>query len=662
MSQTTYLIVEQQQKPAASLPELLKELSAQHHLDIYQCRQRLVGRGQSLLAKGPREQLEKISPRLLQANYRHWLVEPSKPQYVPPRIRSLQINNDKILFNCQKKQVSFPKGGTILAVFAELSGLLADKSVTQLLASNAYRGRDDIRHLEEHKIDKIILQGTPVLDLYLLDAQQRVAEAVRIFPGKYDPKGLGERATLSSKQNLLKILELVEEYADQFIRQTDFGLVNLPGCTLQRDALNNLETERKNLISLARYGWLLADLQRAGAIEPATTSESDQLTGAVTAALLMQNPALATEGSLKEVLPVAKELATEINAAETESSGKRSAEPVTAEAGLPAPPPASSKGQWQNPRFWLGSAGAVVAGAIMLLTKVNDGRLLGVVARQGFASGAIPFAIGCLLLWGGFNFIRLKRQIENTPTSRVRSIAMGMVEVKGRAIRQYALLSPMSHTPCVFYRLTKYRRKNNQWQVSSVSSSDNVPFSIEDDTGRVDVNPAGCRVTAGSKQEGTPGQISLSRNVDDCDEKWCEEIIVEGTLLYVLGFAAVKRESGPSLSERKIAALRELKRNPQDLQQFDTDGDGNISEDEWNTAREAVAEKALRESLQEKQIRKKQEEHVVIGKKKGRPLVIAETHSEAHLTRRLTLYIIPLFIGATAATVGSIYLLLDYLK
>ena len=662
MSQATYLIVEPQQKPAEKLPDLLLELASKHQLDSYQCRQRLIGMGRSLLAKGAREKLEKISPLLLAADYTHWLLEPSKPEYLPQRIRGLQIDSSAIVFDCPQQPVTISKGATVLAVFAEMSGSLAAKSVTQLLSSHAYRGRDDVRHLEEHKIQQTILQGQPLLDLYLLDGSKRVAAAVRVFPGKFDPQGLGERATLSSRQNLLKIIELVKEYAGQFILQTDFGLVNLPGCVLQRDDLNNPDTERKNLHSLARYGWLLADMLRVGPIQPATVAEPDQLTGAVTAALLLQNPALLADGSVSDVLPVAKELAAEINATEAESHIERPAEPVTADPGLPAPPEATRGGRWQTPQFWLGSAGAAAGVVLMILLDVKDGRLLLKVLKPGFASGAIPFAIAGLMFWGGFHFVRLKRQIENTPTSRIRSIAMGLVEVKGQAIRQYALLSPMSHTPCVFYRLTRFRRVKNQWQVSSVSSSDNVPFFLEDETGRVEVNPSGCRVTAGTKQEGVPGQVGLTRFSDDSDEKWCEEIIVEGTLLYVLGFAAVKRDSGPSLSERKIAALRELKRNPQHLMQYDTDNDGKISADEWEAAREAVAEKVLHESLNEQQQRKKQEEHVVIGKKQGRPLVIAETHSEAHLTRRLTLYMVPLFIAAAAATAGSIALLLNYLQ
>ena len=185
---------------------------------------------------------------------------------------------------------------------------------------------------------------------------------------------------------------------------------------------------------------------------------------------------------------------------------------------------------------------------------------------------------------------------------------------------------------------------------------------LEDETGRVEINPAGCHVSAGSKQEGTPGQIGLLRLNDNSDDKWVEEIIVDGTLLYVLGYASVKKAAGPTLTEQKIEALRELKRNPQNLQQFDSDGDGEISADEWDAARAAVEEKVLQESLQNKQQRKKQEEHIVIGKKKGRPLIITETHSEDSLTARYLYYSIPLFLAAAIATGGAIYLLLKYLK
>ncbi len=662
MDQQHYLIVEQQAKPGDHLPALLKELAQKFQLDIYQCRQRLVGQGLSLLAKGGAEQLGKISPLLQGAGFQHWSFAPTQPRFAPSRILGLQFDTEQIVFNCQQKQVAFPKGAKVLAVFAEMSGLLAEKSVGQLLSSHAYRGRDDVRHLTERKTHKIILQGKPVLDLYLLDAEKRVVDAVRVFPGKFDPKGLGERATVSSVQNLHRVLKLAEEYAGEFQLISDFGLVNLPGCTLRTENPDDPETQKKNLLSLARYGWLLADLQRVGPVGATPAEEPDQLTGAVAAAVLMQNPLLATQGAMEQVLPVAKEIAEEISAAGKEEDKPAPDVPEAADPGLPTPPPPKAGSRALKPHFWLGTAGALVVGGLFFLMEI-DSRIIGQILQHGFGSGALSFLLSGLMLWGGFHFVRLKRQIENTPTSKVRSVAMGMVEVKGRAIRQYALISPMSHVPCVYYRLTKMRReRENQWQVTSVISSDNVPFLIEDETGRVEVDPAGCRVSAGSKSEGLPGQVGLTRLGDDADEKWIEEVIVEGTLLYVLGFASVKRESGPTLAERKVEALRELKRNPQNLQQFDTDGDGKISEEEWDAARAAVADKVLHESLLEKQQRKKQEEHIVIGKQKGRPLVIAETHSEEHLAGRFATYTVLLFIGATAALGGSIYLLLNYLK
>ncbi|RLB70073.1 MAG: hypothetical protein DRH07_09345 [Deltaproteobacteria bacterium] len=664
MSQINYLIVEQQQTPPENLPEILQQLSQKFQLDIYQCRQRLTGRGLSLLTRGKQENLEKISAFLQDTGFIHWLVEPSKSGFVPLKIRNLQVSSDRIIFGCQKKQVVFPKGATILAIFAETTGELAEKSVKQLLSSHAYRGRDDVRHLEESKVHKIILQGKPVLDLYLLDDNKQVADAVRIFPGKFDPKGLGELATLSSKQNLQQILKLVEEYAGEFHLQTDFGLVNLPGCLLRRDDPDNPETQRKNLLSLARYGWLMADLVKSEPIMASQPNQENNLSGAVTAAILMQNPALAAAGELDEILPIAKEISAEIDQGSNGDERVTSTPPDTADSGLPPPPPpVKSKANWSKPRFWLGGAGTALFIFVFALSEISDGELLNLVAYRSFASGAIPFFAAMLMSWYAFYCLRMKRQIENTPTSKVRSVAMGMVEVKGRAVRSYALISPMSNTPCVFYRLTKYRRNiKNQWQVSSVSSSDNVPFLLEDDTGRVEIDPAGCRVHAGTKQEGVPGQVGLMRLGDDSNDKWVEEVIVDGTLIYVLGYASVKRAKGPNLTEQKIEALRELKRNPQNLQQFDRDGDGEISSDEWDDARAAVEEKVLRESLQNKRQRKKQEEHVIIGKKKGRPLIITESHSEENLTSRYLYYSIPLFLAAATITGGGLHLLLNYLK
>ncbi len=660
---TNYLIVEQHLKPPENLPEILKELTQRFQLDTYQCRQRLTGRGMSLLAKGNLEQLDKISVFLQQTGFTHWLVEPSKKGFVPLKISNLQINSERITFGCQKKEVAFPRGATILAIFAETTGELADKSVAQLLSSHAYRGKDDVRHLEQNKIYKIILQGKPVLDLYHLDNNLQVKDAVRIFPGKFDPQGLGDRASLSSRQNLQQILQLAEEYAGDFYLHTDFGLTNLPGCTLRRDNSDNPETQRLNLLSLARYGWLMVDLLQSGAINSNQAETENDLAGSVATAMLLQNPALAADGPLEEILPLAKEISSAINGATRDEKKPTKLHPKTADIDLPAPPPAKSTARWSNPKVWLSGAGIAIIVGASILSDIFNRTSIKALAYHSFASGAIPMVIAILMLWYGFYFLRLKRRVENTPTSKIRSVAMGMVEIKGQAIRSYALISPMSNTPCVYYRLTKYRRdRNRQWQVSSSSGSNNVPFLLEDETGRVEINPTGGHISAGSKHEGVPGQVGLMLSSNSSDEKWVEETIVDGTLLYILGYAAVKHTHGTSLNEQKISALRELKQDQHKLQRFDRDGDGKISADEWDDARNAIEAEVIAASLQNKQQRKRQEDHIVVGKKPGRPLIIAETHSEDNLTTRYFYYGITLFSGAVAATGAAIYLLINYLN
>ncbi len=654
MKKTYYLIVEQSPQPGEDLPLLVKNLATKFKLDAYQCRQRLVGKGLSLLAKGPLETLEKIALALTEFRIPHWLISPSQPAFAPQRIRSITRTPGEITFTTQKDVVSFPKGARVLAIFADMSGELAIKSVKHLLTSHAYRGRDNIEHIQDDKIFQTILQGSPVLDLYRLDGDDSIIEGVRVFPGKFDPKGLGDKATLSSRQNLKAILDLItSDYASTLTLRTDFGMVNLPGCSLNRDNLEDPETLRRNLISLTRYGWLMADIIQAGK-KPETEPEISDL-AAVTTPLMGATGLTPDTPLIQEVeQTLAKELVDE--------NDKQKPPKTSSSPALPAPPEGPGRLGWNTPAFWFSSSGSLAIGLLIAALEVDSSHTLRHLLGQAFASGFLPFCAAILMFWYGFYFLRMKRQIENTPTSRIRSVAMGMVEVKGRALRKYALVSPMTHIACTYYRLTRYRRdKNRNWKVSSVSSSHHVPFFLEDDTGQIEIDPSSCRVNAGTRQEGMPGQVGLFHVDADGHEKWVEEIIVEGTLLYVLGYAEVKQHSGPTVVERKQQALRELKQNPHLLKKYDTDGDGHISADEWDAARSDVENQLIKKSLSDNQRRKKQEEHIVIGKRKGRPLIISETHSEEHLTARYLSYSLPLFILAGLATGLSIYLLINYL-
>jgi hypothetical protein len=107
-------------------------------------------------------------------------------------------------------------------------------------------------------------------------------------------------------------------------------------------------------------------------------------------------------------------------------------------------------------------------------------------------------AAGLVLFWHGWAVQQRKRLIENIPTSPIRSLALGLVEVSGRAEPETEpLASPFGGIPCVFYAYTVEERvrsgKNTSWNTIAKGTSER-PFYVRDATGRVLVAPAGANV------------------------------------------------------------------------------------------------------------------------------------------------------------------------
>ncbi len=71
---------------------------------------------------------------------------------------------------------------------------------------------------------------------------------------------------------------------------------------------------------------------------------------------------------------------------------------------------------------------------------------------------------------------------------------MGMVEVSGLAVGPYAVVAPITARPCYYYRTLvwewKQQGKNKSW-VKVAGECVHVPFFLDDNTGRVLVDPRG---------------------------------------------------------------------------------------------------------------------------------------------------------------------------
>jgi len=100
------------------------------------------------------------------------------------------------------------------------------------------------------------------------------------------------------------------------------------------------------------------------------------------------------------------------------------------------------------------------------------------------------FLFGIILFWIGLSKFRRKKLIENTPTSNIRSIAMGLVEISGNVVadKKNILTSPFSKKDCVYYnyKIEEYRKsgKHSTW-VTVKEECKYVYFFVEDNTGTV---------------------------------------------------------------------------------------------------------------------------------------------------------------------------------
>jgi hypothetical protein len=95
---------------------------------------------------------------------------------------------------------------------------------------------------------------------------------------------------------------------------------------------------------------------------------------------------------------------------------------------------------------------------------------------------------GFVLFWRGFGILRRKRFIEDVPTSTIRGAALGPVEIGGTATGEATLVSPLSQLDCYYYQLTASTTK----KVAEESLC--VPFYLDDETGRLLVDPKGAEL------------------------------------------------------------------------------------------------------------------------------------------------------------------------
>jgi hypothetical protein len=110
---------------------------------------------------------------------------------------------------------------------------------------------------------------------------------------------------------------------------------------------------------------------------------------------------------------------------------------------------------------------------------------------------AIGLGAGIYLFIHGFSLLQRRRLILDTPFSKIRSASMGMVELSGLAVGPYTMPAPVTGRPCYCYRTSvsewKQCGKSKQW-VTVAGECMHLPFFLDDNTGRVMVDPRGANL------------------------------------------------------------------------------------------------------------------------------------------------------------------------
>jgi len=115
---------------------------------------------------------------------------------------------------------------------------------------------------------------------------------------------------------------------------------------------------------------------------------------------------------------------------------------------------------------------------------------------------SIVFAIvGLAVFLYGFKVMSKYRLINDTPRSKIRSMAMGLVELHGNVFADKYITTPFSQTDCIYYsyEIKEYREhtsrgsdgkttRSKSWDTIS-SGERRIPFFAKDETGNVYVDP-----------------------------------------------------------------------------------------------------------------------------------------------------------------------------
>jgi len=183
-------------------------------------------------------------------------------------------------------------------------------------------------------------------------------------------------------------------------------------------------------------------------------------------------------------------------------------------------------------------------------------------------------------LW--LHFYRQYRHVADTPTTTSQAAAQGYCECFGEAaaLDGPPLVTPFGGMRCVWYQAERRPNGRQQRPQRSERLCSDDSFRLLDRRGEIIVQPAGASIEARHQRSWHDGDDVLS-------ERW----IAIGDPLYALGElrSLGGQPDRQAFRDDLQLTLNEWKQDPaQLLRRFDQNGDGTLSSEEWEHARQTA--------------------------------------------------------------------------
>ena len=189
------------------------------------------------------------------------------------------------------------------------------------------------------------------------------------------------------------------------------------------------------------------------------------------------------------------------------------------------------------------------------------GRLIAWLLTQPLFWAFAGLIGGPVLFVRGFGLLQRKRLIMDIPQCSVRSAALGQVEICGKAVGPYTLVAPLSHSDCLYYRVTVESSTRGDLRNDKMRELC-APLFVDDGTGRVLIYPAGCELQVDAYMakadecgKGALG-LSIAGNREDPPEVVWERCVKPGDQIFVMG----SLQENPWAKRDPVAETSELSR------------------------------------------------------------------------------------------------------